>query len=119
MGSPEHDESSAGEHQQQGRHVPPTYPPPYQPHPSPFPPPQHQQYPSYGPPPQTSTSGMAIASLVLGIVWMYGIGSILALVFGYTARNQIDRSNGWVTGRGMATAGIILFIAAVNEASSL
>ena len=51
---------------------------------------------------------MAIASLVLGIVWIYGIGSILALVFGYQGRNEIDRSNGTQTGRGMATAGIVL-----------
>ncbi|MBM3659052.1 MAG: DUF4190 domain-containing protein [Actinobacteria bacterium] len=36
------------------------------------------------------------------------IGPILALVFGYKARRQIDESNGMQTGRGMATAGIVL-----------
>lgn len=54
------------------------------------------------------TNGMAIASMVLGIVWIYGIGAILALIFGYKARREIDGSGGSQTGRGMATAGIVL-----------
>jgi len=56
----------------------------------------------------TSTNGLAIASMVLGILWIYWIGSILALVFGYVAKGQIDRSAGRQTGRGMAIAGIVL-----------
>jgi hypothetical protein len=28
------------------------------------------------------TNGLAIASMVLGIVWVYWLGSVLALVFG-------------------------------------
>ena len=54
------------------------------------------------------TNGMAIASMVLGIVWIYGIGAVLALIFGYKARSEIDASQGTQTGRGMATAGIVL-----------
>lgn len=50
------------------------------------------------------TNGMAIAAMVLGIVG----SSVLALVFGYVARRQIDRSGGTQTGRGFATAGIVL-----------
>jgi hypothetical protein len=46
--------------------------------------------------------------LVLGIVWIYWIGSILALIFGYIAKNQIDESRGAQSGRGMAIAGIVL-----------
>ena len=57
---------------------------------------------------QRSTNGMAIASMVLGILCLYGIGSILALVFGYTARKQIAESQGTQQGGGMATAGIVL-----------
>jgi hypothetical protein len=38
-------------------------------------------------------------------MWM---GSILALVFGYVAKKQIDRSGSRQTGRGMAVAGIVL-----------
>jgi Domain of unknown function (DUF4190) len=49
---------------------------------------------------------MAVASMILGILWIYWIGSILALVFGYIARNQIrERGEG---GSGMAVAGIVL-----------
>lgn len=55
-----------------------------------------------------TTNGFAIASLVLGIVWAMGVGSILALVFGYIAKDQIDKSAGTQTGRGMAIAGIVL-----------
>jgi hypothetical protein len=51
---------------------------------------------------------MAIASMVLGILWLYWIGSILALIFGYVAKSKIDRSGGRESGRGMAIAGIVL-----------
>jgi hypothetical protein len=54
------------------------------------------------------TNGLAIASLVLGIVWLWGVGSLLALIFGYVAKNQIDQSLGREGGRGMAIAGIVL-----------
>jgi len=54
------------------------------------------------------TNGKAVASLVLGILCLYGIGSILALIFGFMARREIDASGGAQTGRGMATAGIVL-----------
>ena len=57
---------------------------------------------------RTSTNGFAIASMVLGIVWIYWIGSILALVFGYVAWRQIRDSMGRQGGDGMAIAGIVL-----------
>lgn len=73
-------------------------------------PPGYGQQPGYqyGPPPGygSRTNGMAIASMVLGIIWIYWIGSILALVFGYIAKKQI-RERG-EAGGGMATAGIVL-----------
>ena len=80
--------------------------------------PQPQQYEyvygqQYAYPQATrSTNGMAIASLVLGIVGALGctwfIPSILALVFGYIARRQIRESGGAQAGLGFTTAGIIL-----------
>ena len=57
---------------------------------------------------QRTTNGMAVASMVLGIVWIYWIGSVLALVFGYMARKQIDEMRGTQQGGGMATVGIVL-----------
>ena len=63
-------------------------------------------YPHGVPPGADRTNGMAIASMVLGILWLYWIGSILALVFGYIAKKQI-RERG-ESGEGMATAGIVL-----------
>ena len=59
---------------------------------------------------QPKTSGLAIASLVLGILWLYGVGSVLAIIFAAVAKKNINQSNGWVTGGGMATAGLVLGI---------
>ena len=56
----------------------------------------------------TKRSGFAVASLVMGIAFMYGLTSILALVFGYRARREIEAANGRLAGDGMATAGIVL-----------
>ncbi|MGI8750939.1 MAG: DUF4190 domain-containing protein [Acidimicrobiales bacterium] len=54
------------------------------------------------------TNGLAIASLVLGILWIVGLGAVAALILGIVGKNQIDRSNGEQTGRGLAIAGIVL-----------
>ena len=57
------------------------------------------------------TSGKATAALVLGIfgfVLCPLICSVLALVYGYQARNEIDGSGGRIGGRGNAMAGIVL-----------
>ena len=54
------------------------------------------------------TNGQAIASLVLGILWIGGLGSIMALIFGYTGKTKIDKSQGREGGRGLAVAGIVL-----------
>jgi hypothetical protein len=69
---------------------------------------QHGWYPppGYGAYVPRPTNGMAIASLVLGILWLYWVGSILALVFGYVARQQIAQRG--ESGGGLATAGIVL-----------
>ena len=88
---------------------PPVAPPPYgqAPYGQPSPygqPPYGQMWGSY--PVHQPTNGFAIASLVLGIVWVYWVGSILALTFGYIARNQIRRRG--ERGDGMAIAGIVL-----------
>ncbi|MDH3463925.1 MAG: DUF4190 domain-containing protein [Acidimicrobiia bacterium] len=64
-------------------------------------------------PAAVKTNGLAIASLVLGIVWVYWIGSVLAVIFGHIARRQISDAN-YAAGRevqggaGMAMAGLVL-----------
>lgn len=66
-------------------------------------------YPPYQAPPQAN--GMAIASMILGIIGLGGIPLVpaaLALIFGYKARRSIDESQGRESGRGMAVAGIVL-----------
>src|SRR6516165_1855100 len=85
----------------------PLPPPPPPPPPAPF---GQPPAPSGYPPAPTRTNGFAVASLVLGIAQLFVciIGTILALVFGYIARNQIDQSGGTQGGRGLAIAGIVL-----------
>ena len=53
------------------------------------------------------TSGLAIASLVLGIMWLFWLGSILAVIFGHIALSQTKKDSS-ISGRGMAIAGVTL-----------
>ena len=92
--------------------------------PSPPPPPQVAPQPAYPPPPPQpapyqqpypapaapKVDGLAIASMVLGILWLYWIGSFLAIIFAAIAIRRINKSNGWRTGKGMAIAGLVLGI---------
>lgn len=103
--------------------TPPQYaPPPQQPPPVGYAPPQYVQPPppqqppygypppgyGYPPPPSAGTNGLAIASFVLALCWLWGLGAILGLVFGYMGKSQIDRSGGVQGGGGLAIAGIVL-----------
>jgi Domain of unknown function (DUF4190) len=86
---------------------PPTGPPGYAPPMDPgygYPP----GVPLYGYAPVQKTNGLAVASLVCSLVWLGGLGSILAVVFGFIARSQIRKSDGNVQGNGLAVAGIII-----------
>jgi hypothetical protein len=44
----------------------------------------------------------------LGILWLGGLGSLLAVIFGAVAIHQIRISRGRVTGNGLAIAGLVL-----------
>jgi hypothetical protein len=69
--------------------------------------PGYWQQPGYPAMPQSrGTDGLAIASMVLGIVWVWWIGSILAVIFGHIALRRIARDG--KAGRGMAIAGLVL-----------
>jgi Domain of unknown function (DUF4190) len=91
---------------------PPAQPPSSGPTPPPAPPPSSQQPAGYSYQTGPKTNGLAIAALVLGIAglvfYICGVASILALVFGYMAKGQIDRAPEAQGGRGMAIAGIIM-----------
>ena len=59
-----------------------------------------------------TTSGLAIASLVFGILGIF-LGAlilpwILAIVFGHVARGKIRKSDGALSGNGLSLAGLIL-----------
>jgi hypothetical protein len=57
----------------------------------------------------TRTNGLAVASLVTSFFfWIWGVGAILAIIFGFVARSQIKRAGGTQSGSGLALAGIII-----------
>jgi uncharacterized protein DUF4190/HAAS domain-containing protein len=58
--------------------------------------------------PVPPTNGLAIASLLFGIFWLGGIGSLAALILGYRARREIRNSAGFQRGSSLATIGIVL-----------
>jgi general secretion pathway protein G len=57
------------------------------------------------------SSGLALASLILGIcgivLCLGPLAGIPAVICGHTAQSQIKRSGGMLSGAGMATAGLI------------
>ena len=59
---------------------------------------------------QPKASGMAVASLICGVVGLCtaGLGGIPGLVLGLVALKRISRSNGPAGGKGLALAGTIL-----------
>jgi hypothetical protein len=76
---------------------------------------QSPPVPGYLPQPSASgfvpvarTNGLAIASLVLGILWLAWLGSLVGLVLGLVALKQIKNRN--QGGRGIAIAGVVLSV---------
>lgn len=65
--------------------------------------------PSAVPAPPREKSGFAVASLILGLLWICGIGSILAIIFGAIGLKETRPPEG-KDGRGLAIAGLILGI---------
>jgi Domain of unknown function (DUF4190) len=94
--------------------LPPTaYPPPGGPPPGTYPPGadppgSHPQGAGYGYPVRAKTSGLAIAAFVLSLLWIFGLGSLLAVIFGIIAIVTISRSQGTRRGRGWAIAGLVI-----------
>lgn len=64
--------------------------------------------------PEPRTNGFAIASLVLAIVWLLGIASILAVIFGHIALHQntapasSEHTKIWARNQKMAVVGLVL-----------
>jgi len=106
------DAASSGYPAQSSSPAPSPYPPPYTPYQGyPPPPPAPQGYPYYPGPVAPTTNGWAIASLILsisGFVLLGIVGSILGVIFGHIAQNQIKRAVPPEEGSGLATAGLIM-----------
>jgi hypothetical protein len=75
--------------------------------PPPPPPPPAAPYGGGAP----TSSGKAVAALVLGILGLVSCGplaAIPAIIVGRSAQREIDASGGMLTGRSSATVGIVL-----------
>ena len=59
------------------------------------------------------TNGLAVASLILSIIWLAGLGSVLAVIFGIVARRQIRASAGRQGGEGLALAGALVGVVGI------
>lgn len=89
---------------------PPGYPPPGYPPPAGYPPPGYPPPgyppPGYGAMPMVArTSGLAIAGFVTAFLC-----SLVGLILSIMARSEIKKSNGALTGDGLAVAGIIISV---------
>ena len=56
----------------------------------------------------TETSGKAIASLICGICFLIFPAAVAAIILGHLSLSDIKKSAGRLTGRGLATAGLVL-----------
>ena len=73
--------------------------------------------PVYTAPAAPTTSGLAVASLIMGIVGWFLlplVGNVLAIIFGYMAKKEIAQSGGRLTGEGLAVVGLVLGYAGVG-----
>jgi hypothetical protein len=51
---------------------------------------------------------LAVVSVVLGFLWLFWVGSLMAIAFGHVAKRQIDESDGTQRGHDLAVAGLTL-----------
>jgi hypothetical protein len=70
---------------------------------------------AFGLPPETS--GKAIFSLVCGILFLFPLTAIAAVLFGHLSLSEIRRSAGRLSGKGLAVTGLILGYVGVAFAS--
>jgi type IV pilus assembly protein PilA len=66
------------------------------------------EYPPPSAPVTPTTSGLAIASLICGLLFFVFPSAAAAVVLGHISRSDIRRSRGGKTGAGMAMAGLVL-----------
>jgi hypothetical protein len=65
------------------------------------------------------TSGLALTALILSILWIGGLGSLSAVIFGFVALAHIRSSQGRRQGRGLATAGVVIGLVGLVGAVAL
>jgi uncharacterized membrane protein len=53
-------------------------------------------------------NGLAVTSFVLGLLWLFWLGSVLGFVFGVVSIRQIRRSGGTQRGMTLAVLGVVL-----------
>ena len=60
---------------------------------------------------QTEVNRIVNRGIIFGIIWIMGIGSIIALISGFQAKKLIRQSGNTLTGNNKATKSILIGIA--------
>jgi len=71
-------------------------------------PPGHASQAAYAADADAKTSGLAIGSLICGVLFFIFPAALAAVIFGHLSHSQIHKSAGRLKGSGLATAGLIL-----------
>jgi Domain of unknown function (DUF4190) len=56
----------------------------------------------------TETNTLAVFPFFVSLLWLFGLGSLAAIVLGLVARGQIRRTGGRQPGAGLAMTGIVI-----------
>lgn len=68
------------------------------------------------PPEQKSRSVLAVASVVLSVIWCFGLASIAGIIIGFLALIDIVAARGYRTGVGLAMMGMLLGVIGIGLA---
>ena len=68
---------------------------------------------------QDDANGLAIASVFIGIFWLFGLGSIAAIALGWRSLRQTHDAGGVEGGRTLAIAGIVIGLAGLAGSALL
>ena len=64
---------------------------------------------------EIETNELAIASIFLSVVWVFGIGSVLGVILAVRSLRQIRESDGSQGGRSLAMTGLIAGLAGISS----
>ena len=71
--------------------------------------------PKASPHDDAETSELAIASLFLSIIWLFGLGSVAGMYLGVRSLREIREADGALGGRVLAIAGVVVGVVGMGS----